>query len=93
MPETTTTPEARPIEIEIENGELETELDHVHSHGGHVRLRIRSNQFVLVKVEDEPIRQVGAGGDALIEFDSLSTKGLKVELRRSESVLVLLVHD
>jgi hypothetical protein len=49
VPETVAMPEPRAVEIEIEDGELETDLDRVHSHGGHVRLRVRSDQFVVIE--------------------------------------------
>jgi hypothetical protein len=94
MPETASEPEAPPVEIEIEDGELETELDRVHSHDGRVRLLIRSDQFVVVEVEDHELSwSVPAGGEALIEFDTLSTKGFKLKLRRRKGILVLRVRD
>jgi hypothetical protein len=94
VPKTATTPEAQPVEIEIEDGELETELDRVYSRDGHVRLRIRSDQLLIVEVEDHKLSQpVSAGGEALVEFDTNSTKGFEVELRRRKGVLVLRLDD
>jgi hypothetical protein len=94
MPESAKTPEAHGVEIEIEHGELETQLDRIHSHGGHVRLRIRSDQTVLVEIGDYGLSQpVPAGAATLVKFDTLSTRGLEVELGRRNGVLVLYIHD
>jgi hypothetical protein len=93
-PETATTSEPRPTKIEIEDGELETELDRVHAQDGRVRLHIHSDQFVVVEVEHHELsRLVPAGGEALLEFDTLSTKGFEIELRRRKGVLVLRLDD
>lgn len=88
------TPETHQIEIEIEDGELETELDRFHSHGGEVRLRIRSDRFVIVEVEDRALSwPILAGGEALISFDTGSVKSYELELRRHKGVLVLRLDD
>jgi hypothetical protein len=93
-PETVPAPKPHPVEIAIEDGELESELDRVHPIDGHIRLRIRSDQLVIVEVESHKLSQtVRAGGEALIEFDTLSRKSFKLELRRRKDVLVLRVRD
>jgi hypothetical protein len=93
-PSTTAGAETPPVEIEIEDGELESEVDRVHSHGGHVRLHIRSDQLVVIDVEDHELSwSVPAGGETLIEFDAHSTKSFKLDLRRSKGVLVLRIRD
>lgn len=94
VPGTASVPEAPAVEIEIEDGEIETDLDRVRPHDGHVRLRIRSDRFVVVEVEDhDGSWSVPAGGEALIEFDALSTKGFKLKLSRRKGVLVLRLRD
>jgi hypothetical protein len=92
--ENATTNGARPVEIEIEGREFKTELNPAHSHDRHVRLRNRSDQFVVVDVEDEEVsRPLPPDGEMLIGLDIFSTSGFKVELRRNNGVLVLRLHD
>jgi hypothetical protein len=78
--------------VVIEDGEIGHGSNRVQSHGGHVRLRIRSDQLVLVEVEDRALRLVPAGGDALIEFGT-SEKSFKLELRHRTGGLVLRLRD
>jgi hypothetical protein len=93
-PETASTPEAHSIDIEIKDGELESQLDRVHPQDGRVRLRIRSDELVIVDVEDyEPSWSIAAGGEALIEFATDVTKGFKLKLRRRKGVLNLRLRD
>jgi hypothetical protein len=80
--------------IEIEDGKLEDDVDRVRSSNGHVRLRIRSDELVLVEVEDSNKKWlVPASGETLIEFDWSSRKGAKLDLRHRKGVLVLRVRD
>jgi hypothetical protein len=92
--EKATTNGALPVEIEIEGREFKTELNPAHSHDRHVRLRNRSDQFVVVDVEDEEVsRPLPPDGEMLIGLDIFFTSGFKVELRRNNGVLVLRLHD
>ena len=85
VPGTASVPEAPAVEIEIEDGEIETDLDRVRPHDGHVRLRIRSDRFVVVEVEDhDGSWSVPAGGEALIEFDR-SRPRFKLKLIRRKA--------
>jgi hypothetical protein len=86
-------PESRAVEIQIEDGELEDEPERIYAQGGHVRLRVRSDQLVVVDVEDHDTSWlVPAGGEALVEFATRSTDGFELELRRRKGVLVLRVR-
>jgi hypothetical protein len=87
-------PERRPVEIEIDDGELETDVDRVHPQDGQVRLHVRSDALVVVDFDDQELsRPVPAGGEATFVFDTLSTKGFKVGLVRRNGLLVLRVYD
>jgi hypothetical protein len=86
--------EAAIQEIEIEDGELEDDVERVRSSDGHVRLRIRSDELVLVELEDSARTWlVPAHGEAVVEFDTSSLKGAKLELRHRKGLLVLRVRD
>jgi hypothetical protein len=85
---------AATAEIEIEDGEIEDDVERIRSGDGHVRLRIRSDELVLVEVEDIPRTWlVPAHGEAVIEFDISSPKGAKLELHHHKGLLVLHVRD
>ena len=65
-----------------------------YAQDGHVRLRIRSDELVIVDVEDyEPSWSIAAGGEALIEFETGVTKGYKLKLRRRKGALTLRLSD
>jgi hypothetical protein len=90
--------DARPVEvaaqvIEIEDGEIEDGVKRVKSSDGHIRIRIRSDEFVLVDLEDSTRTWlVPAGVDTLIEFDA-SSKNFKLELHHHKGMLVLHLRD
>jgi hypothetical protein len=86
-------PKVQAFEIEIVGGKLADKLHDVHPKAGHIRLRVRSNELVIVEVEGIPQSQpVTAGKDTLIELDSLSSKKYEVEIRRRKGVLTLLLE-
>jgi hypothetical protein len=81
-------------EIEIEHGDLEGDVKRVKPTDGHVRLRIRSDEPVLVELEDgNRSWLVPANGEALVEFDTSSPKGAKLELHHHKGMLVLHLRD
>jgi hypothetical protein len=85
---------AATAEIEIEDGEIEDDVERVRSVDGHVRLRIRSDELVLVELEGSTRTWlVPAHGEAVIEFDTSSSKGAKLELHHHKGLLVLHVRD
>jgi hypothetical protein len=90
--------DARPVEvaaqeIEIEDGELEDDVKRVKSADGHIRLRIRSDELVLVDLDDSTRTWlVPAHGEALVDFDT-STKSFKLELHHHGGMLVLHLRD
>jgi hypothetical protein len=91
-PEAPSTPEPA-IELEIRDGELEPDLDRVYAKDGRVRLRVRSDEPVIVDVEDyEPSWSIAAGGEALIEFET-NEKDYEPKLRRRKGVLTLRLSD
>jgi hypothetical protein len=93
-PETVPTPASDAVQIEIVDGELKTDLDRVHPRDGRVRLLVRTDELVVVDVEDyEPSWSIPAGGEALVEFEASSSKGFKLKLRHRKGVLVLRVSD
>jgi hypothetical protein len=80
-------------EVVISDGEIEHGNNRVRSRDGHVQLRVRSDQLLLVEVEDRALTWlVPAAGDALIEFDT-SEKAFKLELRHRKGGLVLRLRD
>jgi hypothetical protein len=84
----------RPIEIVIEDGELETDIDRIQADNGHVRLHIRTDELLVVDVEDHGLsRPIPAGGEAWFEFDTGSTEGYEVQLRHRKGLLVLRLSD
>jgi hypothetical protein len=92
-PETSPTSEAPAVEIVIRDGELGPDLDPVYAEDGRVRLRVRSDEPVIVDVEDyEPSWSIAAGGEALIEFET-SEKSFELKLRRRKGVLTLRLRD
>jgi hypothetical protein len=79
-------------EVVIEHGEIESG-NRVQAHDGHVRLRIRSDQLVLVEVEDRALSWlIPSAGDQVIEFDT-SENAFKLELRHRKGGLVLRLRD
>jgi hypothetical protein len=90
--------DARPVEaaaqvIEIEDGEIEDDVKRVKSSDGHIRLRIRSDELVLVDLEDSARTWlVPAGVESLVEFDASSTN-FKLELHHHKGMLVLHLRD
>ena len=85
--------QAPEIVIEIAGGKLASKLRDVRPQGGHVRLRVRSDELVIVEVEGLHLSQLVMGGrETLIELDSLSSKKYEVELRRRKGVLLLLLE-
>jgi hypothetical protein len=79
--------------IEIEDGEIEDDVKRVKSSDGHFRLRIRSNELVLVDLEDSTRTWlVPAGVETLIEFDG-SDKSFRLELHHHKGMLVLHLRD
>jgi hypothetical protein len=92
-PDTPSTPEALAVEVEIRDGKLEPDLDRVYAQDGRVRLRVRSDEPVIVDVEDyEPSWSITAGGEALIEFET-DEKDYKPKLRRRKGALILRLSD
>jgi hypothetical protein len=86
--------EAAIQEIEIEGGELEDDVERVRSSDGHVRLRIRTDELLLVELEDSALTWlVSAHGDVVIELDTPSSRGVKLDLRHRKGLLVLRVRD
>jgi hypothetical protein len=80
-------------EIVIEDGEIEEGGNRIPAQSGHVRMLIRSDQLLLVEVEDRALSWlVPAAGEALIEFDT-SEKLFKLELRHRKGGLVLRLSD
>jgi hypothetical protein len=99
VPSTDTSDDAaRPVEVaaqvvEIEDGEIEDEVKRVKSSDGHIRLRIRSDELVLVDLEDSTRTWlVPAGVETLIVFDAAS-KSFKLELHHHKGMLVLHLRD
>ena len=93
-PETAPTPGADAVAIEIEDGKLETDIDRVYPRDGRVRLLVRTDELLVVDLEDyEPSWSIPAGGEALVEFDASSSKGFKLKLRHRKGVLVLRISD
>jgi hypothetical protein len=90
--------DARPVEaaaqlIEIEDGEIEDDINRVKSSDGHIRLRIKSDELLLIDLDDTPRTWlVPAGGETVVEFDT-STKSFKLELHHHKGVLVLHLRD
>jgi hypothetical protein len=90
--------DARPVEvaaqvIEIEDGEIEDDVKRVKPSDGHIRLRIRSDELVLVDLEDSTRTWlVPASVETLIEFDA-SSKSFKLELHHHKGMLVLHLRD
>ena len=91
--------DARPAEvatqvIEIEDGEIEDDISRVKPSDGHVRLRIHSDELMLVDLEDSfRTWLVPAGVETLIEFDASSSKSFKLELHHHKGMLVLHLRD
>jgi hypothetical protein len=84
----------RPIEIEIEDGELQTDIDRIHADNGHVRLHIRTDELLVVDVDDLGVsRPIPPGGEVWFEFDTSSTEGFEVRLRHRKGLLVLRLSD
>jgi hypothetical protein len=89
---------ARPVEvaaqvIEIEDGEIEDGVKRIKSSDGHIQLRIRSDEPVLVDLEDSTRTWlVPAGVETLIEFVA-SSKNFKLELHHHKGMLVLHLRD
>lgn len=82
------------VEIEIEDGTLKAAPDRIRPHGRLLTLRVRSDQFVIVEVEDSELSwPVLAGQDALITLDALPKKHFEVELIRRGGVLVVRLDD
>jgi hypothetical protein len=80
-------------EIVIEDGEIEEGGNRIQVQSGHVQVRIRSDQLLLVEVSDRALSWlVPASGEALIEFDT-SEKSFKLELRHRKGALVLRLSD
>jgi hypothetical protein len=86
--------EAAAWEIEIEDGEIEDDLDRVHARNGQVRLRIRSDEPVLVELEDSTLTWlVPANGEALIALEWPYKKSAKLDLGHRKGPLVLRIRD
>jgi hypothetical protein len=80
-------------EVVIEDGEIEHGGGKVKVKDGHLRLRIRSDELVLVDVEDRPLSWVvPVGGETLIEFDT-TEKDFKLDLHHHKGALVLHLRD
>jgi hypothetical protein len=93
-PPQTATPAEDQVEIEIRDGELKTATDRIRSHGRHLTLRVRSDQFVIVEVEDSELSwPVLADKDTLITLDTHPKKHFEIELTRRGGVLVLRLDD
>jgi hypothetical protein len=91
--------DSRPVqaavqEIEIEDGEIEEDVERIRLSDGHLRLRVRSDEAVLVELGDS-IRTwlVPAHGESLIEFDFPGEKNAKLDLRKRKGLLVLRIRD
>jgi hypothetical protein len=81
------------VEIEIKDGELRAP-DRIRSDDGHLTLRVRSDQFVIVEVEGSAATwPVLAGQIALITVDGKLKKHFEAELVRRAGVLVLHLDD
>jgi hypothetical protein len=91
--------DARPVEvstqvIEIEDGELDGDVNRIKSTDRHIRLRIRSDELVLVDLEDGfRTWLVPAGGETLIEFDASSSRSFGLDLHHHKGMLVLHLRD
>lgn len=97
-PNDTSDEDARPVEvaaqvIEIEDGEIEDDVNRVKSSDGHIRLRIKSDELLLIDLEDTPRTWlVSAGAETVVEFDT-STKSFRLELHHHKGMLVLHLRD
>jgi hypothetical protein len=81
------------VEIEIKDGELHAP-DRIRPHDGHLTLRVRSDQFVIVDVEGSVLTwPVLAGQVALITVDGKLKKHFEAVLVRRAGVLVLRLDD
>jgi hypothetical protein len=87
-------PEVRPVEIQIEDGDLATGFNFVvYSRGERVRLHVTSDESVVVQIPGYGITQpIAAGGSALIEFDATSTGLYEVKLRGKKGITLALIR-
>jgi hypothetical protein len=91
-PESKTAPGSRRVEIEIRDGELRADLDRVEPGGGYLILHVRSDELVIVEIEDDGLsRPILASGEALITLEARSKGHLELKLVHRKGVLVLRV--